>query len=120
MTGMSSEDRVEGWQMPRQPRLSAEDARWANQWTQVFQVPPLPTRQRYNRSSTARKHCLRAVAVSGIGVGRDQIRDQDGLRCPVVSQVGGDLSRRMGLLGTGLVPRDGGGRVENPVAALLR
>ena len=88
--------------------------------SQVQILPPLPTRQRYNRRSTARKHCLRAVGVSGIGVGRDQIRDQDRLRCSVVSQVGGDLSRRMGLLGTGLVPRDGGGRVENPAAALRR
>ena len=42
MTGMSSEDRVKGWQMPRQPRLSAEYARRANQWTQVCRVPPRP------------------------------------------------------------------------------
>ena len=42
------------------------------------------------------------------------------LRCPVVSQVGGGVSRRMGLIGTGLVPRDGVHRVETPAVALLR
>jgi hypothetical protein len=56
--------------------------------SQVQILPPLPTRQRYYRRSTARKLSLRAVFVSGGGVGRDQIRDQNRLRCPAVSQLG--------------------------------
>ena len=45
---------------------------------------------------------------------------KDRLRCPFVSQVGGGVSRRMGLMGTGLVPRDGVHRVENPAIAPAR
>ena len=44
--------------------------------TQVYPVPPLPTRQRHNRRSTARKLSLRAVFVSGGGVRYDQIADK--------------------------------------------
>jgi hypothetical protein len=40
---MYIEGRVEGVQMPRQPLFWAGYARRANQWTQVCQVPPLPT-----------------------------------------------------------------------------
>ena len=45
--------------------------------SQVQILPPLPTCQRYNRRSTARKLSLRAVFMCGEGVGRDQIRDQE-------------------------------------------
>ena len=45
--------------------------------SQVQILPPLPTCQRYNRRSTARKFSLRAVFMSGEGVGRNQIRDQE-------------------------------------------
>ena len=50
--------------------------------SQVQILPPLPTRQRYNRRSTARKHSLRAVVVSGKGVRSDQIADHNRLGCP--------------------------------------
>jgi hypothetical protein len=33
--------------------------------SQVQILPPLPTRQRHNRRSTARKHCLRAFVMPG-------------------------------------------------------
>jgi hypothetical protein len=56
--------------------------------SQVQILPPLPTCQRYNRRSTARKPSLRAVVMSGGGTGRDQIRDQNRLGCPAASQVG--------------------------------
>jgi hypothetical protein len=58
------------------------------QRSQVQILPPLPTRQRYNHRSTARKPSLRAVVMSGGGMGRDQIRDRDRLGCPAVSRVG--------------------------------
>jgi hypothetical protein len=38
---MASEDRVEGWQMPRRPLLSSGYARRAAGGTSVFRVPPL-------------------------------------------------------------------------------
>ena len=43
--------------------------------SQVQILPPLPTRQRHNRSSAARKLSLRAAFVSGGGVRSDQIAD---------------------------------------------
>ena len=55
---MHIEDRVEGVQMPWQTRLSSAYARRTNRWTQVCHVPPLPTRQRYDRRSQARKFTL--------------------------------------------------------------
>ena len=88
--------------------------------SQVQILPPLPTRQRYNRRSTARKLSLRAVVGSGEVWAVTRSVTKDRLRCPVVSQVGGDVSRRMGLIVTGLVPRDGVHRVETPAVALPR
>jgi len=74
--------------MPRQVRNQPRNLGAATEPTQVFPVPPLPTCQRYNRRSTARKPSLRAVVMSGGGMGRDQIRDQNRLGCPAASQVG--------------------------------
>src|SRR5664280_1696491 len=54
--------------------------------SQVQILPPLPTRQRYNRRSTARKLSLRAVVVSGEGVRSDQIAGHNRLGCPAASQ----------------------------------
>jgi len=53
--------------------------------SQVQILPPLPTCQRYNRRSTARKLSLRAVFVCGGGVRSDQIADQIRLGCPAAS-----------------------------------
>ena len=53
--------------------------------SQVQILPPLPTRQRYYRRSTARKSSLRAVFVSAGGVHSDQIPDQGHLVCPAAS-----------------------------------
>ena len=72
--------------MPGRPQLTSGYDRHAIAWTQVCQVPPLPTRQRYNRRSTARKLSLRAVVVSGGGVRSDQIADHNRLGCPAASQ----------------------------------
>ena len=91
---MSSEDRVEGGQMPRQVRNQPRNPSAATARTQVFRVPPLPTCQRYNRRSTARKLSLRAVFMCGEGVGRDQIRDQES------SQVSRRVSGRWGRIET--------------------
>ena len=79
--------------------------------SQVQILPPLPTRQRYNRRSTARKLSLRAVFVSGGGVRSDQIADRDRLGWPAVSQVGRGVSRRLSIIGMGWVLRDGARRV---------
>ena len=51
--------------MPGRPQLTSGYDRHAIAWTQVCQVPPLPTCQRYNRRSTTRKLSLRVVFVSG-------------------------------------------------------
>jgi hypothetical protein len=56
------------------------------QRSQVQILPPLPTCQRYNRRSTARKLSLGAVVVSGEGVRSDQIADHNRLGCPAASQ----------------------------------
>ena len=62
--------------MPGQPLLSSGYAPQAKQRTQVRRVPPLPTCQRYNHRSTARKLSLRAVFMSRGGVRSDQITDK--------------------------------------------